>query len=442
MLNINSNTPIVLDTNILLNNPTIMYELDSDVIVPLTVVSELDKQKGQNDKPNLKYMARTAIREIKKAVSENVVSIYKPETINPKHMEFLSTYNVNDDLILATVLELNEKTGIEHILMTNDFGMYIKATGLKIRVEEYQIEKVINNDYKGFVNVNVDYETMIKFFSVKTQILQSELSDVIINSVDQLINNAFYEITCDSNDKMKKLFFYNGTSGLFETVKERTDFKMFGGIMPKNKEQLYYAHLLENRDLTCVQVKGESGSGKTLISLSWAFNAIESGKYKKLIYLKTMDPVSGHDIGYVPGSKHDKIDIYMSPLYDSLERMTGWKKDECRLHIAMMEQMGKFETETIAHIRGRSFDDTILIVDESENLDIPTLRTILTRAGNNSKVLILSDDMQIDAKHLTALTNGTAIMKDRLVGQKLYGFIELQSAVRSELVTMINRLMI
>lgn len=439
----------VLDTNILLNFPTVMYDLDGEVIIPFTVLEELEHQKHQTEKPNLKYMARVAVREIHAAVKDGYCSIYMPKYIKKEDFDFLSTYTVNDDLILATIVELNKTTGKVHTLVSNDYGMYLKAKGLEVEVIQHEPEVAVDKNFKGFTELAIPQTLLDVWCKKETKTISIDkfpiLKDCLPVETSEFITNSFYELISEYGTdtcKTRVITFYDDKTNSLIKVKEREEFNLFQGVIPKNKEQAYLCHMLDHKDIPCVQVKAQAGSGKTFITVAWALGAIADGKHKKMIYIKSLDPVSGKDIGYLPGSKEDKMMPFMSPLFDSIESMTDWSKDRVKAHLGMMEDAGEFEIEAISHIRGRSFKDTILIIDEAENLDVPTLRTVLTRIGENCKIIIISDDAQIDNPKLSAVTNGTALMKDRLVGQPLYGFIELQSSVRSEFAGIINRLMI
>lgn len=180
----------------------------------------------------------------------------------------------------------------------------------------------------------------------------------------------------------------------------------------------------------------------TLLSVAYARECLEKEIFDKFIYIKTLDPVSGKDIGYLPGEKDDKMQPHLAPLYDAMEVLTGYGREEVKAEIQNLIFQGKFEIEAISHMRGRSFQKTLLIIDEAENLDIPSLKTILTRAGKDSMIIILSDDEQIDNPKISSVSNGTALLKEKLVGEKLYGFIELKTSVRSPFTDLVTKLMI
>lgn len=423
----------VLDTNVLLNFAEAMYELDGHVIIPLTVINELDHQKQQSAKQHLKYMARVAIREIKKALDAGRIEIYSPTT-DMSQIKSLSSFEVNDDLILETVVEIKEaRTDDEIILVTNDFGLTIKAEAFKIPHIEFNSNTEVDNSYKGFTSEWVEPELL-------STLSMMDVCDPADYMEREPYANEFIEFETTDSD-FKVIFYYNAKQKRLEKIREKYN---FSGIVPKNKEQTYLMHLLCNPNIPCVQVKGSAGSGKTLLSTAWAWNMIDRGKngYEKMIYIKSLDPVSGHDIGFLPGSLEDKLEHTFGPLYDSLQKITKQSKSEVKVTLGYMEDKGKFETVAVSHIRGRSFNNTILILDESENYDIPTLRTLLTRVGEGCKIIILSDDNQIDNPKLSAVSNGTSLMKERLVGEDLYGYIELQRAVRSPFTELVNKLMV
>lgn len=435
-------TKYIIDTNIWLSYPSIINRLNGTIIVPLTVISELDHQKHQIlDKPNRAYMARQAIKELEKLSeqSNSKIELYdNSNVILPDNVD-KTKYSVNDNIIIYTILHLKEKyPDDKFILITNDLAMKIKAKTKKI--ETYNILKETDfdtNEYKGYITISVSDNTINTLYS-NFEKVKNDLTDIIVNP----INNCFYEFVSNVDNNKKIYIFYNGIKKEFYKILDKAKYRTFGNITPMNIQQTFFAHLLNNTDIPCIQVKGTAGSGKTLMTLSYVLdNVIDNKRFKKFLYLKSMDCVSGNDIGYLPGEKETKMQPFLAPLYDSLEKLMDINRIQAEAQVEDYIKTGKFEIEAISHIRGRSLHNTILVIDEAENLDISALKTLLTRCDEDCRIIVLSDDNQIDNPKLSKLSNGTAIMKNSLVGESLYGFIELEKSVRSKFTNLVVKLM-
>lgn len=435
----------VVDTNVWLNFWQIINRLsDGKVYIPMTVIRELDHQRHQMEKGNLKYMARQTISYMEKIshCDDTNIVLYDNSHIKLPENMYSSPYSINDDLIIETIkyLKLNNQND-EWILVTNDLAMRLVAESYDIKTMQLNEELIVDSDYKGYTEIFIDENILNELYSVETFNPNRYPELLVANNNKKFIFNSFYEITSITDNKKKLLCYYNPITMMFEKLLDKNKYSMFGKVVPLNKEQMYYAHLLKNSDVPCIQVKGAAGTGKSLMAISYALDAISNNKFNKFMYIKTLDPVSGKDIGYLPGEKENKLQPHLAPLYDSLEFLMNCSRQEAIAHMETLEIQGKFEIEAISHMRGRSFHKTLLIIDEAENLDIPSFKTILTRAGKDSRIIILSDDEQIDNPKVSSLTNGTSLLKERLVGEKLYSYIELKGSVRSPFTELATKLM-
>lgn len=435
----------VVDTNVWLNAWQIMNRLsDGKIYVPMTVIRELDHQRHQTEKGNLKYMARQSItfmEGLHKDIESNVILYDNSHIKLPEHI-YSSPYSINDDIIIETIKYLkSNEPDFEWILVTNDLAMRLVAESYNINTMQLTEECIVDNNYSGVIELILPDDVINELYAMDT-FNPCRYEEIIeANDNKDFIFNAFYELTSGTNKKKKLLCYYNCDTKMFDKLNDKSKYSSFGKITPLNKEQMYYMHLLKNTNIPCIQIKGGAGTGKTVLSISYALGEVMEGRYNKFMYIKTLDPVSGKDIGYLPGSKEEKLQPHLAPLYDSLEFLMDCSRQQAIAELETLELQGKFEMEAISHMRGRSFHKTLLIIDEAENLDIPSFKTILTRAGKDSRIIILSDDEQIDNPKVSSLTNGTSLLKERLVGEKLYGYVELPNSVRSPFTELAIKLM-
>ena len=300
-------TKYVVDTNVWLNLPQLLNDLNGTIIVPLTVVSELDHQKHQTlDKPNRAYMARQAIRELTELwETENTkIELYDNSHVKVPENIYSTRYTINDDLIIQTVKYLQDTdTDNEYILVTNDLGMRIKASALGLNVLKCNIKN--HKEYKGYKQILVADEVIDDIYKNSTCTLSK------INT--ELVYNCFYEFVSEINPKKTVLTFFNGETKSLEKLEDKGRYRMYGGISPMNKEQHYYAHLLYKTDIPCIQIKGAAGSGKSqpLYSTVWKVkdNIIEKSTIGQLN--------SGDYIICEDGMPHEVLNIYNRGIRDN-----------------------------------------------------------------------------------------------------------------------------
>jgi PhoH-like ATPase len=213
------------------------------------------------------------------------------------------------------------------------------------------------------------------------------------------------------------------------------------GIKPKNAEQAFAINALMNDDIKLVVLQGVAGTGKTLLALA---SALEQNKnYQQIILARPIIPLSNRDIGFLPGDANDKISPYMEPLWDNLKFILNQFKENEKKHKAILEmqEQGKIMITPLAFIRGRSFSNIMFIVDEAQNLTPHEVKTIITRAGEGTKIVFTGDVHQIDTPYLDENSNGLAYLIDRVKGQKLFAHVKLEKGERSELANLANELL-
>jgi len=432
----------VLDTSVLLHDHQSLSNFkENNVAIPITVLEELDKFKIGNDTKN--FSAREVIRFIDKlSISsslQNWVTLGKGmgklkiimET-NPKNLNAENVYSSskNDHKIINAALHLKETEKNNVILVTKDINLRIKAKALGLISEDYETGKVNAKelDAGNTYTINaVDSEIIREVFS-KGEIDENGLLG------DKKVTNGYYIL---KNGKNSSLAFYDHLDGKIERIEKEYVY----GIKPKNAEQTFAIHALLNSNVKLVALQGVAGTGKTLLALA---AALEQHKdYNQIILARPIVPLSNKEIGFLPGDANDKIGPYMEPLWDNLKFIKSqFGENEKKFKaINEMQQSGKIIITPLAFIRGRSLSNILFIVDESQNLTPHEVKTIITRAGENTKIIFTGDVHQIDSPYLDENSNGLAYLIDRLKGQPLFAHVRLEKGERSELANLANELL-
>ncbi len=433
----------VLDTSVLLHDHQSITNFGSNnVAIPITVLEELDKFKIGNDTKN--FCAREVIRFIDKLSGNGGLQNWIP--LGPKlgsfrivlenhplELDAESVYSSakNDHKIINAALCVKEKEPkTEVILVTKDINLRIKAKALGIQSEDYETGKVspIDSDEPSSNTIeHIDSEIIRQIFT------KGKLDEDGILG-DKKINNGYYIL---KNGKSSSLAVYNQWTDQVERIEKEFVY----GVKPKNAEQAFALNALMNDKIKLVALQGVAGTGKTLLALA---SALEQHKnYHQVILARPIVPLSNKDIGFLPGDANDKIGPYMEPLWDNLKFIKAQFGENEKKHKAIleMEEQGKIVITPLAFIRGRSFSNIMFIIDEAQNLTPHEVKTIITRAGENTKIVFTGDVNQIDTPYLDENSNGMAYLIDRLKGQELFAHIKLEKGERSELANLANELL-
>jgi PhoH-like ATPase len=431
----------VLDTSVLLHDHQAITNFKKNfVAIPITVLEELDKFKIGNDTKN--FSAREVIRQIDKLSShgslQDWISLGKERGSfrvvldnNPKEInaEYVYSAGKNDHKIINAALVLKEtEHNMEVVLVTKDINLRIKAKALGINAEDYETGKVEVKE-EGTSNTidHVDSDLIRQIFHA---------GKVEENGIlgKKKIANGYYIL---KNGKTSSLAFYDH----FTDQLERIEKEYVYGIKPKNAEQAFALHALMNPHIKLVALQGVAGTGKTLLALASALE--QSKSYHQIILARPIVPLSNKEIGFLPGDANDKIGPYMEPLWDNLKFIKSqFSENEKKFKaILEMENSGRIVITPLAFIRGRSLSNIMFIVDEAQNLTPHEVKTIITRAGENTKIVFTGDVNQIDTPYLDEYSNGLAYLIDRLKGQKLFADVVLEKGERSELANLANDLL-
>lgn len=431
----------VLDTSVIIyDHQAIKSFKEHDVVVPITVLEELDNFKKGNDTKN--FAAREFTRYIDKISGRNTLQdwvningkghgMFKIEMNQAKKMDAEKIFGERkaDHRIINAALYLSEQYPTRKvILVTKDINLRIKAKSLKLQAEDYETGKIkdTNELYTGnstlekvpVVAINALYEA-------------ENCSTESVMKKAKPIANHFYVL---KNGQKSVLAHYNPNNNLIERVRKQIAFR----ITPRNAEQAFALEAIMRPDIRLVTIQGVAGTGKTLLSLAGALE--QRRNYHQIYLARPVVPLSNKDIGYLPGDIKSKLNPYMEPLWDNLKYIKSQysDKDKELKQINEMVENEKLVVCPLAYIRGRSLSNVFFIVDEAQNLTPHEVKTIISRAGENTKIVFTGDIFQIDTPYLDTQSNGLSYLIDRLKGQALYSHITLLKGERSELANLAN----
>ncbi len=430
------NKIFVLDTNVILHDSSCIYQFDEhDVIIPITVIEELDKFKKGKD--TLNCNAREFLRALDALTGDGLFNGGIPIApgkgkisiclSKPFHAELKSNFSQDkpDHQILNTVLHLAaEKSPQRIILITKDVNLRMKAKSIGLPAEDYTSDHVknISELYKGSSLVEGVPENVIDLLYYSPY----EIDSSELKLERELLANEFLIMR---NGSKSALGVHDTAIRKIKRVEKKTAY----GIHPRNAEQAFALNALLDRNIPLVTLSGKAGTGKTLLALA---AALESKRYYRQIFIaRPIVPLSNKDIGYLPGDINSKLDPYMQPLYDNLaviqNQFSGKHNQNSCIEELLNEE--KIVITPLSFIRGRSIVKVFFIVDEAQNLTPHEVKTIITRAGEGTKLIFTGDVYQIDHPYLDSQSNGLSSLIEKMKGQKLYAHINLEKGERSEL---------
>jgi PhoH-like ATPase len=431
----------VLDTSVIIYDHNAVKNFqEHDVVVPITVLEELDNFKKGNDTKN--FAAREFTRYVDKISGRN--SLQEWVNINGKgHGMFRIEMNQSqktdaekifgerkaDHRILNAALYVSEKNpGRKVVLVTKDINLRIKAKSLSLAAEDYETGKIKNPNelYTGNTVVDAVAATTIN------ELYEKESAAVPVKMKKIATDDNHYYIL--KSGQKSVLARYSAATTSLERVKKVTAFN----IQPRNAEQSFALDAILRPEIRLVTIQGVAGTGKTLLSLAGALE--QRRNYHQIYLARPIVPLSNKDIGYLPGDIKSKLNPYMEPLWDNLKYIKSQfsEKDREFKQINEMVENEKLIVCPLAYIRGRSLSNVFFIVDEAQNLTPHEVKTIISRAGENTKIVFTGDIFQIDTPYLDTQSNGLSYMIDRLKGKDLYAHITLQKGERSELANLAN----
>jgi len=438
------NKLFVLDTNVILHDSTCIHHFqENDVAIPITVLEELDNFKRGNEQIN--YHARDFLRDLDEITGDNLFK--KGVSLGNKlgkirvvvnqswDKELLEVFreDIPDVRILNTALRLNkQEPNTIIVLVTKDTNLRMKAKAMGILAQDYTTDKIESADkiYTGRRLIeDISSKSIDTLFKKPFEIESSKLPEV----TSPIPNENFVL----RNGTKSALATYNSFDDQFIRIDKTPAY----GIVPRNSEQAFALAALTNPKIQLVTLSGKAGTGKTLLALA---SALECKSQFRQIYLaRPIVPLSNRDIGYLPGDIQSKIDPYMQPLWDNLGviRHQFKESDPKSLKINEMLEQEKLVITPLAYIRGRSLQKAFFIVDEAQNLTPHEVKTIITRAGEGTKVIFTGDIYQIDQPYLDKLSNGLSYLINRMTNQKIFAHITLEKGERSYLADLASNLL-
>jgi PhoH-like ATPase len=427
----------VLDTNVLLHDPRSIYGFDdNDVVIPIYVIEEID-----NFKRDLSTLGRNA-RQVSRYLDEFRAAgkLREGVDIGEKHGRIRVLMaerrlphgsgdgHSTDDKILAVALEIAEREKVKPtVFVTKDTNLRIRADALGLHAEDYDVEGVVLDElWSGISELDVSPEAVNDFYATG--------SIPVPDAHDPPPPNAFVVLRDRTNPQHSAVGKYSAAKQAFvkliQTPKEGV-----WGIRPRNKEQSFALDLLLNDEVRLVTIVGKAGTGKTLVAIAAGLQkTMEEGIYQKMLVSRPIFPL-GRDIGYLPGSVEEKLNPWMQPIFDNVEYLMNLSRSEKKAGRGYHEllDLGILEIEPLTYIRGRSIPNQFIIVDEAQNLTPHEVKTIITRVGDGTKIVLTGDPYQIDNPYVDQTNNGLIHVVNRFRTERLAGHITMSKGERSPL---------
>ncbi len=426
----------VLDTNVLLHDPNSLESFDDNVVlIPMAVIEELDRFKTRMDE--LGRNARQVIRRLDEIrhqgrLSEGVdlpnggiLKIIK----GSGNLEGIDLdLNMADNKIIRVALAMQAK-GQKVIFVSKDINARLKADALGIDSMDFEKSRVDFDElYSGYKTLTVKSEIVEKFYQDK--FVPLEALDV------EFYPNQFVFLIDEANSKHTAVGRFKQNEGILPLI---ANFDTAWQVKPRSRQQRIALELLMDETVQLVTLVGQAGTGKTLIALAAALEqTMNQKRYDKILVSRPIMPL-GKDIGFLPGDKNDKLENWMGPIFDNLRYLLRGKNASNREEVASQKKIQELidnhvlELEALTYIRGRSITRQFMIIDEAQNLTPHEIKTVISRAGDGTKVVLTGDPYQIDNPYLDACSNGLTHAVERLKNQSIHGHVTLSKSERSSL---------
>ena len=432
----------ILDTNVLLNSPDSIFKFDdNDVVIPISVIEEIDTFKKDQSETgrNAREVSRILDRLRTRGTLSSGVRLFEDRLDSGSlfvylghNMEILPELLVDgtDNHILAIALTLQKQFGESRavIVITKDSNLRIKSDAFGILAEDFEADKVdISHLYSGILNLKVDARTINEFYTKR----QIKLDGI------EIMPNHYIVLEDDKDPNQVVYGRFDVHAGVVQMLESQAE--GVWGIYPRNIEQTFALAALLDDNIKLVTLSGNAGTGKTLLAIAAGLaKTTDEDEYHKLLVARPVFPL-GKDIGFLPGDLDEKLNPWMQPIYDNLELLLsgGTHTRQKRLSKSYQEliNQGMLQVEPLTYIRGRSLPNIFLVVDESQNLTPHEIKTILTRAGEGTKIVLTGDPYQIDNPYIDSQNNGLTYVIEKFRNQPIAAHVTLNRGERSELAT-------
>lgn len=462
----------VLDTNVLLSDPSSIYAFeDNNIVIPMAVLEELDNKKSRQDEigKNARIVSRSLDNLRSSGSMFDGVALQSGGTLrilsstktnlDQLPLELRINNDKVDNLIVAFMMSLRAEFRLDGdpdpILVSKDINVRLKCDSLGIKAQDYlkmRIANSVSDFYRGVETLEVPEHVIDSFFSESDVFLDASIvgtktlypNQILV--LKHIIDGVTYKSALAkyaSHDK---------------PIKHLAKIDSAYNLKPKNKEQTFALDLLFDENIKLLTLTGLSGSGKTLLALAAALAQLkhlgDSPRYEKIIVTKPVQPV-GKDLGYLPGTLEEKMEPWIAPIRDNINYLMGnqksskkklssdgvSKRSDGEYYLALLQEKGLIEVEAITYIRGRSISNAFIIIDECQNLSIHELKTIVTRVGDNTKIVLTGDIEQIDNVHVDMFSNGLTYAIEKFKDQEIAGHVMFIKGVRSGLATIASKIL-
>lgn len=433
----------VLDTNVLLHDHRCIYNFEeNDIVIPIVVLEELDRFKKGNDLIN--FQAREFVRELDKLAGDLLLTKGITLGVN-KGSLIIETGNFSklvkdafpehsaDHSILATADYTRVKQpDTKVVLITKDINLRMKAKSLGIYTEDYENDKVQNiaDLFKSVATIEGVEDSLVSG-------LYENFAGIPIEEFKFKKEPIAHQYFIMKARKASVLAHFDPFNKVINRVEKQSAY----GIDPRNAEQTFSLDALSRPDIQLVALTGKAGTGKTLLALAAALQ--QKKEFQQIFLARPIVPLANRDLGYLPGDVNDKIGPYMQPLFDNLSVIKHKFKQQSPEYNKIEELLKseKLVITPLAYIRGRSLSNIFFIVDEAQNLTPHEVKTIITRAGEGTKIVFTGDIEQIDSPYLDTQSNGLSYLSDRMKGQNLFAHVNLVKGERSYLAELASNLL-
>lgn len=428
-----------MDSSVLLHDPNALFQFeDNEVVIPYAVLEELENKKRYED--HVGRAAREVIRQLdalrvrgqlSKGVSLDQGGVLRIELNHSSSENVLPPYSdhsLADNRILTVTINLAREDERPVILITKDIAMRVKADAVKVHTQDYYNDKVVLPPITDeILSVTLQDEDLNTLYREGRISLSTALPPNAC--VKGMVSDGSILPLVSSPDGQQLHYTLYANRAIWD-------------ISPKNREQCWALEMLNNPAIRLVNLMGPAGTGKTLLALASGLEqTLHMESYTRVLCARPIVPL-GKDIGYLPGEKEDKVRPYMQPIYDNLELLLRPKRERDKNSdsivdstIDLLKKRRQLDIEVLTYIRGRSIPNQYMIIDEAQNLTVHEIKTIITRAGDGTKIVLCGDPDQIDHPYLDKQSNGLAHLSSRLSGKPFYGQVRLLKGERSELAT-------